>query len=208
LLATGLCPAPAGTVAPPDESHLHHLVKITVVDLGAERPTVFRQLRTRGSMWFESLRFWLPAGLDAETVPEAVCVSAGLPATAVGSGRWRGKEAPYIDVSLPQSLPVGREAQAAVSVPIVLPEADERGYRLLELGLDPVFDGAVERTAVALPLGTDVAAIEGPVPARQRLLTGYAAYVWDHGQDPARIAVRYRLPAGGRQRLDIGELNP
>jgi hypothetical protein len=86
--------------------------------------------------------------------------------------------------------------------------ADERGYQTLDLALDPVFDGAVERTVLALPLGTDVAALEGTLPARQRLLTGYVAYIWEHGDGPGKASVRFRPPARPGRRLDLREIRP
>jgi hypothetical protein len=208
LLPADVCPAPAGTVAPPDENHLQILTKTTVFDFGGDEPAVHRQLRTRGTMWFESVRFWMPAGFGEARDQGTVCVSSGVLAAATGRGKWRGREAAYVDVSLPQAIPVGQEARAAVSMPLEQLPADGQGYRTLELALDPVFDGAVERTAVALPLGTDVAALDGVLPARQRLLTGYVAYVWEHGDAPGKAAVRFRLPANLDRRLDIRELNP
>ncbi len=208
LLPADVCPAPAGTVTPPDENHVQTLVKTTVFDFGGDETSVHRQLKTKGTMWFESLRFWLPPGFGDTPDPGAACVSSGVLAAAPGRGKWRGRESSYVDVSLPQAIPVGQETRVAVSVNLGRLPADEQGYRTLELGLDPVFDSAVERTVVALPLGTDVAALDGVLPARQRLLTGYVAYVWEHRDAPGNAAVRFRLPARQGHKLDIREINP
>ena len=65
-----------------------------------------------------------------------------------------------------------------------------------------------EHTVVALPLGSDVLSIQGPQPSGQRLLTGYVAYYWAHGELPSEIAVRFRLPEVSGRVLDVAELNP
>jgi hypothetical protein len=208
LLPCEVCPAPAASVPPPDENHLQHLVKTTVFDLGGEGIRIHRQQRVKGTMWFESVRFWLPPGLGGAGAPDALCVSAGVVAALTGRGKWRGRETTYVDLSLPQAVPVGQEARAALTVGFDPLPADEEGRRALELKFDPVFDGAVERTAVALPLGCEVVALEGTPPTRQRLLTGYVAYIWEHGEAPGEATVRFRPSANPGRVLDIRELNP
>ncbi|MBW2276560.1 MAG: hypothetical protein JRF63_03645 [Deltaproteobacteria bacterium] len=201
------CPAAVGTVEKPDESRTVPVVKITVFELTGDGMRLHKQMAAKGELWLDALRFWMPPGV---TIDQAkICVSPGVDQIAVGKGRWRGKTAHRVDVSLVRAAPAGRVAEVSVVSETALPEADAEGARSLSVGLDQVFDEQMsEHTIVALPLGADVLAIQGPQPSGQRLLTGYLAYYWDHGELPSEIAVKFRLPAVPGKVLDVTEINP
>lgn len=204
---TSQCPAPVGEFDKPDMSRTVPEVKITVYELADDAMRVHRQMAAKGEVWLDALRFWFPPGLVVDA--KKCCASQAVDQIAVGKGRWRGKTAHFIDVSLKQAAPAGRLTEAAVTAEIALPAADAEGVRTLALGLDPVFDEqASEHTVVALPLGSDVLSLQGPPPTGQRLLTGYVAYYWDHGDRPSEMAVKFRLPEILGKVLDVSELNP
>jgi hypothetical protein len=182
-------------------------VKITVYELADDGMRVHKQMAAKGEVWLDTLRFWMPPGLPVDA--KQTCASPAVDQIAVGKGRWRGKTASWIDVSLKQAAPAGRLTEAAVLTETPLPEADLEGVRTLALGLDPVFDEqASEHTVVALPLGSDVLSLQGPPPTGQRLLTGYVAYYWEHGDRPSEMAVKFRLPEISGKVLDVTELSP
>lgn len=207
VVEASACPAAVGKVDKPDESRTVPVLGITVFELASDSMRVHKQLAAKGEVWLDSLRFWMPPGVAVD--PHKTCASPGVDQIAVGRGRWRGKTAHRVDVSLKQAAPAGRVAEAMVVAETALPEADVEGVRTLAVGLDPVFDEqAGEHTIVALPFGADLLSIQGPPPTGQRLLTGYVAYYWDHGDRPSELAVRFRLPPSTGKLLDVSELNP
>jgi hypothetical protein len=201
------CPAPAGKFDKPDMSRTVPEVKITVYELADDGMRLHKQMAAKGEVWLDALRFWMPPGLTIDA--NKICASSKVDQIAAGKGRWRGKTASFVDVSLKQAAPAGRLTEATVTAETPLPEADAEGVRTLALGLDPVFDEqASEHTVVALPLGSDVLSLQGPPPTGQRLLTGYVAYYWEHGERPSELAFKFRLPKASGKVLDVSELNP
>jgi hypothetical protein len=201
------CPVATGKVEKPDESRAMPVLKITVFELAHDGARVHKQLAAKGAVWLDTLRFWFPPGIEID--PAKTCASPGVDRAAVGKGRWRGKTAQRVDVSLKQAAPAGKVTGATVMVEAALPKADAEGVRRLAVGLDPVFDKQThEHTVVALPLGADVLGIEGPPPTGQRLLSGFVGYYWQHGERPSEMAVRFRLPEFSSRALDVTELNP
>jgi hypothetical protein len=201
------CPVATGQVEKPDESRAMPVLKITVFELANDGLRVHEQLAARGAVWLDALRFWLPPGVEVD--PAETCASPSVDRATIGKGRWRGKTAHWVDVSLKQAAPAGKVTGATVMVEAALPAADAEGVRRLAVGLDPVFDEQMhEHTIVALPLGSDVLGIEGPPPTGQRLLSGFVAYYWEHGERPSEMAVRFRLPEFSSRTLDVTELNP
>jgi hypothetical protein len=207
VLAASRCPARTGAVEKPDESRTTPVLKITVFELVEDGLRVHRQLAAKGQLWLDALRFWFPSGVAI--APERICVSSGVDHVAVGEERWRGKTAGFVDVALERAAPAGRVAVAAVSVHAPLPAADAEGVRTLALGLDKVFDEQMaEHTIVALPLGSDVLALQGPPPTSQRLLRGFVAYYWEHGDRASELALRFRLGPSADRVLDVTQLKP
>jgi len=201
------CPAAQGKVEKPDESRTVPVVRITVFELAHDGMRVHEQMGAKGEVWLDGLRFWMPPGLKVE--PGKTCASPAVDRIAVGTGSWRGQSAQYIDASLKQAAPAGRVTEATVMAGTALPAADAEGVRTVALALDPVFDEqASEHTVVALPLGSDVLALQGPPPTGQRLLSGFLAYYWEHGDRPSELAIKFRLPPTTGQVLDVTELNP
>jgi hypothetical protein len=200
------CPVATGPVDKPDESRATPVLKITVVEVAQDGLRVHKQLAAKGAVWLDTLRFWFPPGVEVD--PQKTCASPSVDRAGVGQGRWRGKTAHRVDVSLKQAAPAGKVTGATVMTETALPKADAEGVRRLAVGLDPVFDELKEHTVVALPLGSDVIGIEGPPPTGQRLLTGFVAYYWEHGERPSEMALRFRLPEFSSRVLDVTELNP
>ncbi|MFO8070838.1 MAG: hypothetical protein R6V85_03090 [Polyangia bacterium] len=206
-IATPHCPAKIGEVDPPDEGVLQPVAEVRLVWFDEESMHLHEQIRTKGSMWFDEIRFWLPPGLNVDSA--STCASKEVTRISIGKGGKKKKQAPYVDASLVQAAPVGKIAKAAVSVETEAPEADGEGYRLLVLHLEPTRGEEAEaHTVVAFPLGSDLIAIEGPPPARQRLLNGYAAYYWRHGDEQSEIALRFRLPEAVVTELDPTQISP
>jgi hypothetical protein len=207
VLPASECPADVGAVEKPDESRAMPVLKVSVFELTDDGLRVHKQMAAKGAVWLDALRFWLPPGIAIGT--GETCSSPGVDRIAVGQGRWRGKTAHYVDVSLKQAAPAGKVTGATVMVKTELPAADKEGTRTLAIGLDPVFEEHTsEHTVVALPLGSDVVAIEGPPPTGQRLLSGFVGYYWEHADLPSELAVRFRLPPVSGSVLDVTELNP
>jgi hypothetical protein len=96
----------------------------------------------------------------------------------------------------------------AVSVETELPPADSDGFRTVKIPLEPVADDAVAVTAVAVPLGADVARMGGPAPARQRLLPGFVVYYWRHTAERGTVAIAFDLRAAGGAELSLDDIKP
>lgn len=206
-ITTPDCPAEAGEVDPPDEGVLQPVAEVRLVWFDEKSMHLHEQIRTKGSMWFDAIRFWLPPGLAVDA--GSICASEGVTHISLGTGSRRKEKAPCVDASLAQAAPVGKIAKAAISVETEPPEADGEGYRLLVLHLEPTKGEEAEaHTVMVFPLGSDLVAIEGPPPARQRLLNGYAAYYWRHGDEPSEIALRFRLPQAVIAELDPTQISP
>jgi hypothetical protein len=113
-----------------------------------------------------------------------------------------------VDVALKQTVPAGAVASATISAEVDLPPADREGMMTLKIPLEPVGGDAVAITVVAVPLGADVARMGGPAPARQRLLTGFAAYYWSHTGEPGAVAIAFSFRGPVAAELSLDEVKP
>jgi hypothetical protein len=201
------CPAAKGKGIKPDESRTTRVLKVSVYEISGQGLRLYQRIKAKSNMWLDALRLWFPT--LSKIASDRVCASPEVDSLTVGSGRWRGRNAQRIDLALKRAVPAETVTGAAVSVEAPLPPAAPDGSRLLDLGLDPVFEsGSAEHTVVALPLGADLTTIDGPPPVDQRLLTGYVAYYWQHGRSPSELAIRFRVPDKQHRRLDLAELSP
>jgi len=201
------CDVPEKKVEQFDESKILAVRMVRIFDLGVDGAKVYRYSRSRGSIWVGALRFWLDR--DQKPEPETVCASPGLTAVARGTGLHQGTEKAYVDGELARAVPADVEATGAIAHQMILPAADVEGYRTLSFDLLPaILEGQRFHTVVAVPLGSDVSSIDGSAPARQRLLTGFIAYYWEHPKTRSRVHFRFRLPKEGGSALNISEVKP
>ncbi len=207
ITPTPICPAKQGKVTSPDKKHTTPKVAVTVYEIDVDRIKIHKQKKVQGTMWLDSIRFWFPGKKTLSTTD--LCVSASVDRVALASKTAHGYQGTRVDASLRQSIPVGAVASAALTARSDLPKEKKDGMRTLSFPLPPVTGReAIARTVLAVPLGTDLLSIEGPPPIRQRLLTGYVAYYWTHGDSQSDVTVVFRVPATKMGNLDLDELNP
>ena len=207
IAPTPICPAKKGKVTSPDKKHTTPKAAVTVYEIDVDRLKVHKQQKVQGTMWLDSIRFWFPG---EKTLSAAdLCVSASVDKVALTSKTVNGYRGTRIDTSLRQSVPVGAVAAATLTAMNDLPKEDELEARTLSFPLAPIAGReAIARTVIALPLGADLLSIEGPPPIRQRLLTGYVAYYWTHGDSQSDVTIVFRVPDTKMGKLDLDELNP
>lgn len=207
LPPTKTCPADEKDVEPFDEGKMFHKHITRVFDLGQTPAVVYRYLRTQGSIWVGTLRFWLDD--QVEPAPETVCTSAEIVAFSRGLGNHHGSKKAYIDGELARSVPADVDAMGAVSYQIPLTKPDPEGMRILSFDLPPVIlPDQRFFTVVGVPLGAEVPSIGGAKPTLQRLLTGYIAYYWEHTKTKSHVDFRFRSPENKGEVLDISEVRP
>ena len=207
ITPTPICPAKPGKIASPDKKHTTPKVAVTVYEIDVDRIKIHKQQKVQGTMWLDSIRFWFPGKKTLST--SDMCVSASADRVAIAPKSVHGYQGTQIDVSLRQSVPVGAVASAALTASTDLPKEGALEARTLSIPLPPIAGpDAIARTVIAFPLGADLLSIEGPPPLRQRLLTGYVAYYWTHGDSQSDVTVVFRVPATKMGNLDLDELNP
>lgn len=207
LRPTVTCPAPRKPVDPVEEGKILPLRTVRVFDLGDGPMTVYRYLKSRGSIWVGALRFWLEDKWEPD--PKTLCVSRDIAFVESGSGLNMGVEKAYIDGNLERAVPADVEAAGAISYRALPPPADGEGVRTLSFDLNPVFlPEARSHTVVAIPLGSEVFDIVGAAPTQQRLFSQYIAYYWEHLKAKSKVEFRFRLATNSRAKLNIAELQP
>ncbi len=207
IAPTPICPATEGKVTSPDKKHTTPKVAVTVYEVDLDWIKVHKQQKVQGTMWLDSIRFWFPGKKTLQTTD--LCVSASVDRVALARKTAHGYQGTRVDTSLRQSVPVGAVAAATLTARSDLPEEKKDGMRTLSFPLPPVTGReAIARTVLAVPLGADLSSIEGPPPIKQRLLTGYVAYYWTHGDTQSDVTVVFRVPRTKMGNLDLDELNP
>ena len=196
-----VCPIQAGPAAPLDPVKVSLVYQARVVEVLGDKLRIHLQKREKGTRWLEAMRFLFPVGGSVEL--KRACASAEVSHAEVRQGR-----SGILDVALKQTVPAGALASAAVSVEADLPPADREGLRTLKIPLEPVDGDGVAITAVALPLGANVARMGGPAPFRQRLLPGFVAYYWRHTVRPGAVAIAFDLRAAVAAELSLDDIKP
>lgn len=207
IAPTPICPAVQGKVTSPDKKHTTPKIDVTVYEVDVKGIRIHKQKKVQGTMWLDSMRFWFPG--EKTLLTKDLCVSASVDKVALAPKTAHGYPGTRIDVSLRQSVPVGAVAAATLTVLNDLPKENDLKTRTLSIPLQPITSPeAIARTVIAFPLGADLLSIEGPPPIRQRLLTGYVAYYWTHGDSQSDVTVVFRVPKTKMGNLDLDELNP
>jgi hypothetical protein len=194
------CPAKLGKVNLLEPGKLSLVRRTHVFELFGDTARIHVQSRMRGLLWMEAIRFSFPTVKRINLA--RLCSSPTVAQVAMEAGR-----ADVVDAALTQAAPAGTVASAALSLEIDLPRADADGFRTFAFPLDPAAGDGTVVTVLALPLGTDVAQMTGPVPGRQRLLTGYVAYYWSHDLSKREVSVSLKTPAVAAG-LSVAELKP
>ncbi len=207
IAPTPICPAAQGKVTSPDKKHTTPKIDVTVYEIDVNGIRIHKQQKVQGTMWLDSMRFWFPG--EKTLLTKDLCVSASVDKVVLARKTAHGYPGTRVDVSLRQSVPVGAVAAATLTALNDLPGENKDEARTLSFPLPPVTrPDAIARTVLALPLGADLLSIEGPPPIRQRLLTGYVAYYWTHGDSQSDVTVVFRVPSAKMGKLDLDELNP
>ncbi|MDD5308081.1 MAG: hypothetical protein PHU25_12235 [Deltaproteobacteria bacterium] len=201
-----VCPAPSGIVEKPDDAKVRPVSRVTVVELGAGKITTHAQVSVIGEQWVESVRAWLPSYVKIKGA--GLCISPDASFAVLGAGQWRGRKRSYADVALKSAAPAGRVGGAGVAVTSPAPAPDKDGMSVLTIELEPVFGTSQGHTVLAVPLGAEIASLQGPRPSLERLLKGYVVYDWDHGSTPTEVTVRYKVPPQALPALDVASVNP
>ena len=201
------CSVETGSQSAKNEGKTTILFKALVHEVGFGKTHIHQYLRFKGSVWIDTVRFWFP-GLE-KIENQRVCVSEHISDISLGSSQFRGALAAYIDAALVNAAPANSEAKAGMSIELDASPAEKQGVKEYSFDLDPVYmETAIYHSVVALPLGAEVLALNGPPPFQQRLLTGYIAYYWKHTKEASSVTVKYRLLSKESNRLDMTELNP
>jgi hypothetical protein len=177
--------------------------KVEIFEIGHTEITWFQQVGVKGTVWVDGvrLRFAPFKTLDAGRF----CGSDAVVNVAVG----KDPKGPFADFSLKNAAPANKVANAAASLKIDAPKPDKDGFSTFTFSITPVFgDAESYHTVLAVPLGADIGAIEGPAPTRQRLLSGFVAYYFEHGTDSRQVRVRYKVNRAPARALDVAEINP
>ena len=200
------CPAKVGEVHEITPEIVIPKTSVFVYEVDADGIRQYQQRKVTGRQWLESMRFWF----ELPDLPaEKLCVSESVAAVRLFPEKRASVQGTGVDVQLGQAVTVGAVAAATLSCEMPLPDGDADEVRTLDLRLEAVTGaGDKARSVLAVPLGADVLSIEGPLPTHQRLLTGYVAYYWTHGETPTEISVRLRVPDYVTKPLDLNELNP
>jgi hypothetical protein len=206
LLLPLTCPATAGTVDAPQQGQTQVTSSIAIHELGEEWVTVHKQQQIISSIWIDAIRFWI-TGTD-RIDPATICASSEVVRVMPGEATLRGAKTPFVDAALRSAAPASTPAAAMISVRHPHGPPDLDGFHTLDLSLGPVLEKDHKgETIVVLPLGSDLTAIHGPGPTRQRLLTGSISYHWEHGSEPEKTSVLYRIQPRKGERLDLSELS-
>ncbi len=198
------CPASEGKVPEPRLRKMSVVMKVQVLELGLQRVRHYLYQRVKGSVWIDALRFHFPTGAKLDGA--RICQGAGVAHVSVGKD---AAQRAFVDVALGQASPAGVDAKGAVSLWVEQKETDTEGERIISFNLEPIIgDGKRYRTVLAVPLGADVLAINGPPPAEQRLLKGFVAYYWNHKETLSDVSVTYRLANVSPLPLDYTTVRP
>ncbi len=180
----------------------HH--EVTVYAFGLDHLKILQQRRAESSMWMDRMRFrFQHVGPES---PPVYCHGGEVASLEVTPGKVENT----VDALLTQAVPARAPAEASVMERRFI-ERDPSGRNpgKLLFATSPVRDrDRKEVSVVAFPLGTDILSMEGPPPTAQRLLTGYFAYYWKHGDKRQTVSISARLPKKLRNDLDFSQLNP
>lgn len=201
------CPLRKGDFRKTDYKHVVPVARVNLYEVEAEGLFIHKMITAKGDMWLESLRLSFPGW--AKLQKDKICGSESLDSYFTGGGKDGKPGGSDVHVSFKQAIPVGGEATVLVKAGVKLPPRDGEGFRTMTMELE----GLAEKeesgsTVLAIPLGGSLVSIEGPPPAKQRLLTGNVAYYWDHEKEPGEVTVRFKVPDFSTGVLDLGEVNP
>ncbi len=203
LIPSKHCPAVQKKVETPPLGSMAEVGKVEVFELGKTAVIRHQQVNSRGSVWIDAIRMRFPPLKTPEA--DRICASESVVAVAVGEDG----DGPYIDASLKNASPAGKVATAAVALRLDSPPPDPEGFSTLTFTLAPAFeDSGAFHTVLAVPIGAEVAHIQGATPFQQRLLTGFVTYYFRHTAKRQTVRVRYRTERAVDGTLDITEVNP
>lgn len=200
VLPADVCPVKPGRVNLLEPGKVSLVHRLHVFELLGDTVRIHVQNQMRGALWLEGLRFSFPTVDRVD--PGRVCGSATVAQVAMEKGR-----ADVVDAALARTAPAGTIASAALSIEAPLPPADADGFREFSFPLDPAFGSGAIVSVLAVPLGSSVARLDGPTPGRQRLLTGFVAYYWEHGAARGAVSIALKAPPAPAD-LDVSELKP
>ena len=207
ILEAKTCPLKQGDFRKTDYKHVVPLVRVNLYEVATHSLFIHKMLKAKGTMWLESLRLSFPSW--ARLNKNKLCGSSYLDsfyARMDDEGNLMGSD---FHVAFKQAVPVGGDVTILVKAEVDLPAADAEGFRSMTMELNPRSETEDDgHTVLALPLGSSLVSIEGPPPAKQRLLTGYVAYYWEHDPEPGEVTVRFKVPEFSGSPLDLKEINP
>ncbi|MBN2802479.1 MAG: hypothetical protein JXR91_05260 [Deltaproteobacteria bacterium] len=177
---------------------------VTVIEVGANFVRTIKQAKSSSSMWLNRMSFNFDPLGDGEGEP-LFCHSKNIDEISVKNL----SAVISVQAALSQSSPANAPAESSVSMRNSLTFSGKKKNTEISFSLSPVRGtDKKESTVLAIPLGTEIMAMSGPAPFKQRLLTGYVAYYWKNSSKRGVVSVKMKLPSKVKKSLDLREVKP
>lgn len=174
---------------------------VTIYGFSNSDVRVLKQQKASSSMWQDHIKFRFP--VPSITTPPAYCISQNINAIKVLPSKVENT----VEATLVEAAPANTPFTVAIMERRALKTSPQSSLQY-EFGLPPVRTSDRKDTSVlVLPLGTDVLAMEGLSPSKQRLLKNYVAYYFEHTDTRQRVSIKIKLPTGLIPPLNFSNMN-